>query len=83
MLSVISVRRSAPLALLLAVLVAGCWSPPAQFRRNEAYALKNNSAETPPATGLKEDQWKGVDETLIALYGTPDIRKCPRWRRSA
>lgn len=79
MLSVISVRRAAPVALLFsAVLLSGCFSSPAQFRRYETYARKVSSAETPPPTGLTENQWKGIDETMTALFGTPDEPQIPK-----
>src|SRR5437870_1067986 len=59
------------IALLLATLVVGCGAPKADFRRYTTYAHK--SAENAGlANGFSRDQLQGVDETMQALFGTPD-----------
>ncbi len=63
-------------AVLTLVAVAGCGAPEAEFRRYETFAhLMADKA------GLKEgfsrDQLQGLDETMQALFGTPDKPTLP------
>ncbi len=71
MLSFIRHRCSWPLGLLCVAVLAGCGSPEAKFRRYETFAKKTGGSES-PRTGLPENQWRGIDEALAGLFGTPD-----------
>src|SRR5688500_6260599 len=54
-----------------AALLAGCGAPVAEFRRYQTYAHK--AAESAGLEkGFSRQQWQDVDETLQALFGTPD-----------
>src|SRR4051794_20821135 len=51
--------------------LAGCGAPVAEFRRYETFAHKvaeTNGLEK----GFTRDQLQGLDETMQALFGTPD-----------
>lgn len=56
-------------ALLLTSL--GCDGPSATFRRYETFAAKASDGDFPEA------KWRGVDEALAGLYGTPDDPQLP------
>src|SRR6478672_4205180 len=52
-------------------IVAGCGAPVAEFRRYETFAHK--VAESAGLEkGFTRDQLQGLDETMQALFGTPD-----------
>src|SRR5438874_9949429 len=55
------------LLLVLLAAVAGCGAPAAEFRRYETYAHK-----VAASSGFSAQQRQDIDETLQALFGTPD-----------
>src|SRR6266550_308377 len=58
-------------ALMTLLIVTGCGAPIAEFRRYETFAHKvaeTNGLEK----GFTRDQLQGLDETMQALFGTPD-----------
>lgn len=60
---------------VLAVLM-GCGAPTAEFRRYETFAHK--VAESAGLEkGFSRDQMQGLDETMQALFGTPDAPTLP------
>jgi len=62
--------------VLLAVFVAGCGAPVAEFRRYETFAHKV-AVSGGFDKGFSEQQRRDVDETLQALFGTPDAPAFP------
>ncbi len=63
-------------AVLTLATVAGCGAPEAEFRRYETFAhkvAKNAGLEK----GFTRDQLQGLDETMQALFGTPDQPTLP------
>jgi mono/diheme cytochrome c family protein len=59
-----------------AVVFVGCGAPSADFRRYETYAHK--VAESAALEkGFTRQQWQDIDETMQALFGTPDEPALP------
>jgi mono/diheme cytochrome c family protein len=65
------------LALLaIGTLTQGCGAPQAEFRRYETYAHKV-AASSGLDKGFTATQRQDIDETLQALFGTPDVPTLP------
>jgi mono/diheme cytochrome c family protein len=71
-------KRFFQFLLLLAVpaLLAGCGAPTAEFRRYETYAHKV-ATSVGMEKGFTALQRQDIDETLQALFGTPDKPELP------
>lgn len=66
--------RFAVTTLLAAVVLAGCGGPSADFRRYETFAHK---VESDNGIKFNRQQRQDIDETLQALFGTPDEPSLP------
>lgn len=62
------------LAALLLLTLVGCGAPTADFRRYETFAHK---VATSAEVVFTEEQRQNIDETLQALFGTPDLPVFP------